>query len=343
MDTRVAIIGSGFGMYCLLPAFNSVHGCKVMSICGKNSERMQRYCENLGLHRYSDWKEMLKKEKPQAIAIAVIPSYQYEIARYALENGIAVFADKPLTTSYQTSFELSNIAKKKGLPNVVDFIFPEISEWQTAKKSIESGEIGKIFGINIEWKFLSYDLKNSVKSWKTDVNQGGGALSFYFSHVFYYMEFFIGRIKSLQCVCSSSEKSLNKGETGINMDILFENGCVGKANMDIGYQGNQKHSIEFHGEKGTMILQNNSNDFVDNFELVINAHNGTQKLNSKKVLDSSNEELEDPRIKVIKPIAQRFINWCNTGVAARPDFQDGLRVQELVEMARLSDSKNKLI
>ncbi|MDE2588901.1 MAG: Gfo/Idh/MocA family oxidoreductase, partial [Patescibacteria group bacterium] len=198
MNTKVAIIGSGFGMYGLLPAFNRVNGCQVISICGKNSERMQRYCKKLGLKKYTNWKEMLQKEKPNAVAIAVIPRYQYEIAKYALENRMAVFAEKPLTTSVRTSSELNRLAKKKRLPNMIDFIFPEISEWHTAKKVIKSGVIGNILNIEVNWTFLSYDLKNRIKSWKTDVSQGGGALSFYFSHVFYYLEYFIGRIRNIQ-------------------------------------------------------------------------------------------------------------------------------------------------
>lgn len=326
-------------MYGLLPSFSIVKGCKVVSICGKNSERMSRYCKKLGLNRYTDWNEMLQKEKPDAVAIAVIPKHQYEIAKYALENGMAVFAEKPLTISFHTSAELNKLAKKKNLPNMLDFMFPEIPEWNAAKKAIENGSIGKILNINVDWKFLSYDLRNHIKSWKTDVEQGGGALSYYFSHTFYYLEYFIGRIKNMQCIFSSSEKSLNKGETIINMIILFENGCIGNAHMDISYAGRQKHTVEFHGEDGTIILQNSSNSFVDNFELTVNTLKGTQKIKPDKVLNLSHDELEDPRIKIIKPIAERFINWCNTGVVTKPDFQDGLRVQQLVEMARVSDSK----
>jgi len=209
MITKVAIVGSGFGMYGLLPSFTNVKGCKVISICGKDSERMQKYCKKLSLNRYSDWRKMLQKEKPDAVAIAVIPKHQYEIAKYALENEIAVFAEKPLTATVHNSSELNKLAQKKSLPNMLDFIFPEIPEWYAAKKAIENGLIGKILNINVDWKFLSYDLRNRIKSWKTDVGQGGGALSFYFSHTFYYLEYFLGRIKSIQCSFSSSERSLN--------------------------------------------------------------------------------------------------------------------------------------
>jgi len=338
MDTKVAIIGSGFGMYGLLPSFNIIKGCNVVSICGKNSERMQNYCKKLVLNRYTDWKEMLLKEKPDAVAIAVIPKHQYNIAKYALENGIAVFAEKPLTTSLQTSQDLNQLAKKKGLPNMLDFIYPEIPEWCAAKKVIESGLIGKIFNINVDWLFLSYDLKNHIKSWKTDVKQGGGAFSFYFSHTFYYLEYFIGRIKDIQCNFHSSEKSTNQGETNISMSILFENGCTGNVHMDISYDGQPKHTLEFQSKEGSIILQNSSNSFVDNFELTVNTLTGIQKIKPDNSLEFSYDESEDSRVKVITPIVKRFINWCNTGVVAKPDFQDGLRVQELIEMAK-TDSK----
>ena len=338
MNTKVAIVGSGFGMYGLLPAFSRIKECKVVSICGKNSEMMLNNCKKLGLNRYTDWREMLQKEKPDAVAIAVIPSHQYEITRYALENGMAVFAEKPLTTSFDTSLELNKLAKKKRLPNMLDFLFPEIPEWHAAKKAIENGLIGEILKVNVDWTFLSYDLMNHIKSWKTDVKQGGGALSFYFSHVFYYLEYFLGRIKNIECNFSSSEKSLNKGETGTDMTISFENGCVGNAHMDISNTDQQKHKVEFHAEGKTMILQNFNSNFVDNFELILNTSKGIEKIKPDMLLDSSYDESEDPRVKVIKPIAERFINWCNTGNTAKPDFEDGLRVQELIKMARISNS-----
>ena len=338
MNTKVAIVGSGFGMYGLLPAFSRIKECKVVSICGKNSEMMLNNCKKLGLNRYTDWREMLQKEKPDAVAIAVIPSHQYEITRYALENGMAVFAEKPLTTSFDTSLELNKLAKKKRMPNMLDFLFPEIPEWHAAKKAIENGLIGEILKVNVDWTFLSYDLMNHIKSWKTDVKQGGGALSFYFSHVFYYLEYFLGRIKNIECNFSSSEKSLNKGETGIDMTISFENGCVGNAHMDISNTDQQKHKVEFHAEGKTIILQNFNSNFVDNFELILNTSKGIEKIKPDMLLDSSYDESEDPRVKVIKPIAERFINWCNTGNTAKPDFEDGLRVQELIKMARISNS-----
>ncbi len=333
-------MGSGFGMYCLLPAFDRVKGCNVVGVCGKSSERFQDFSKSLEPNKiYSDWKQMLQVEKPDAVCIAVIPKYQYEIAKYALNNRIAVFAEKPLTTSINTASELCELAKKSELPNMVDFIFPEIPEWIAAKEIIEKGTIGKVLNINVNWDFLSYDLKNNIKSWKTDVNEGGGALSFFFSHVFYYLEHFMGKIKRLECIVSTSKKSMNRGETIVNVIMLFESGCTGNAYLNISCTGQQKHTIEFHGEDGTVTLHNNTKNVVDNFELIVSNREGTRKIEPNVYYDFLYDNSEDPRIKPVWSIAKRFINWCNTGVASKPDFQDGLRVQQLIEMAKVSNSK----
>ncbi len=336
MITRIAIVGSGFGMYCLLPAFNGIKGCEVVGICGKNSKRMEKFCKRFCLTRYDDWKEMLETEKPNAVAIAVIPKNQFEIAEYALQNKIAVFAEKPLTTSLDTSIKLNKLAEKNDLPNMIDFIFPEIPEWREAKKIIEKGILDEIININVDWTFLSYDLKNCIKSWKTNIDQGGGALSLFFSHTFYYLEYFLGKIKNLQCDLILSEKNDNSSENVINMTIVFENGCIGNAHMDISNTKQQKHVIEFHTKNETMILQNYSENFVDNFELIISRESNTEKIMNGNLENHDYEQLEDPRVKVIKPLATRFIHWCNTGIPSKPDFQDGLRVQKLIELARNS-------
>lgn len=339
MGVRVAIAGSGFGLYGLLPAFSTVDGCEVVGICGKSSERLAEYCKKAEVKRYPDLEQMVEAEKPDAIAIAVIPRYQHRIAKYALSNGIAVFAEKPLTTSVADSAELCELARKTKLPNMVDFIFPEIPEWAAAKKAIENGSVGKVLNISVEWRFLSHDLKNRIKSWKTDAEEGGGALLFFSPHLFYYLEYFMGRIRKLQCVASASEKSLNHGETTVNMAVLFENGCIGNVCLDIAYMGRQKHSIEFNGEEGTLRLQNNSESFFDNFELTLADKQGTRVIQPDASPDPACDPMEDERVKFVRSIAGRFIKWCSTGVASKPDFQDGLRAQELIEMAKVSNSE----
>ena len=334
MNPKVAIIVSGFGMYCLLPAFSNTSGCKVVSICGKNSKRMSNFCKKFTVSHYDDWKKMLYEEKPDIIAVAVVPKYQFEIIKFALENKIAVFAEKPLTTNYQNSLELYELSKKYNLANMIDFEFPQIPEWIEAKSIIENGKIGKIMSIELDWTFLSYDLANGIKSWKTNVKEGGGALSLVFSHTFYYLEHFLGKIKNINCSLSSSDKSLNHGDTKIDMQLIFESGCKGNIHVDISDDTNHKHIIKFIGTNGELILENLSNNFLDNFELKIKKNGEIQKISDIEKLTCLNDVDEDPRIKFITNLTNKFIHWYNTGMPAKPNFEDGLRVQKLIEISR---------
>ena len=124
------------------------------------------------------------------------------------------------------------------------------------------------------------------------------------------------------------------------MNLLFENGCVGKINLDISYTGQQKHMLEFIGEDGSILLENNTTNFVDGFELQVNKLGEIQKILPETLFDVSFDKLEDPRIKIVRPLASRFINWCNYGLKTKPDFKDGSRVQELIEKTRVLIQKN---
>ena len=217
---------------------------------------------------------------------------------------------------------------------MIDFEFPQIPEWIEAKSIIENGKIGKIMSIELDWTFLSYDLANGIKSWKTNVKEGGGALSLVFSHTFYYLEHFLGKIKNINCSLSSSDKSLNHGDTKIDMQLIFESGCKGNFHVDISDDTNHKHIIKFIGTNGELILENLSNNFLDNFELKIKKNGEIQKISDIEKLTCLNDVDEDPRIKFITNLTNKFIHWYNTGMPAKPNFEDGLRVQKLIEISR---------
>ena len=76
---------------------------------------------------------------------------------------------------------------------------------------------------------------------------------------------------------------------------------------------------------------------MDNFELILDKDNESQKISLNRKLNFSDNENEDPRVKVVTNLTRKFITWCNTGIPVKPNFQDGLRVQKLIEMARMSN------
>lgn len=327
---KLGVIGSGFGLYGLLPAFNSLESCEVVAICGKKTERLLEYCRDIGLSNiYSHWESMLDKEKLDAVAIAVSPREQYKIAKVAINKGLNIFAEKPLAVNYAQARQMLDWAKKRKIVNAVDFIFPEIDVWQKAKQLLDSKALGELKHIFVNWNFLSFDIKNKISSWKTDIGEGGGALSFYFSHSLYYLEYYAGEILEIKSELLYAKESINKGEVGIDLLLKFKNGVDGSADLSCNSRALSRHRLIFKCEKGEIILEN-SGSVVDNFILTI--YEG-----GKKEIFKSNDQTvnnEDERVKIVRKLASRFIEACARDEQMIPSFSEGLRVQELIEEIR---------
>jgi len=328
---RVAIVGSGFGLYGHLPAFNSITNCKVIAICGKKTERLINYCKSIGLKKiYTDWQEMLTIENLDAIAIAVNPFSQYKIAKEAIEKGINVFAEKPLAVNVSQAKELLELAKKNKITHTIDFIFPEIDLWRKAKHLVDDKALGELKHISVNWDFLSFDIKNKVSSWKTSVREGGGALSFYFSHTLYYLEYFVGEISDIKSIFSYSKESINGGETGVDLLIRFKNGVRACAQLNCDSHGLNRHQLIFQCERGTIILENEG-AIAEGFTIKIYHEKKIEKLLSRNITMKKNE---DERVKIIKKLAIKFVDACIHNKQHVPSFREGVRVQELIEKIR---------
>ena len=326
---KVGIIGSGFGLYGLLPAFKSLKNCKVVSICGKKTGRLTTYCKKIGLNKiYTDWKLMLKKEQLDILALAVTPNAQYEIAKFAIKAGINIFAEKPLAANYAQAKELLKLAESKKIKHTIDFLYPEIEQWKKVKSLIDSKALGKLKYLLINWDFPTPGIKNKRPSWKSDIKMGGGALSYYFSHSLYYIEYFCGKILSFK-----SDLSYNKEEEiGADIILKFENGISGYIHLNCNAPSLNRHHLMFQFEKGAIILENENNTVTD---FVIKIYTG-EKVEELSLAEEIIEKDEDERVRIVRKLANRFINSCIGGKSIIPSFTEGVRVQWLIKQIRLN-------
>ena len=334
---RIGIIGSGFGMYGLLPSFSSLPDCQVVAFCGKKTDRVMKECEKYHVSKiYSDWKKMLDIEELDVVAIAVIPQNQYEICLVAIKKGINIFAEKPLAATLFQAKELLKFAEAKKIIHSIDFIFPEISAWEDLKKMLKTQQLGKISKITLDWDFLSYDIRNKLRTWKTDASLGGGALSFYFSHCLYYLEWLFGSMSIKKSSFEYAKESLNKTETQVNLEVEFENGAIGLLHIQCNNKLLNEHKLVVYGEKKNIVLINSSNIFDD---FILTEYKVFEAGKKYKVSEVSKDKSDDDRIQLIKKIAKRFIKCCDERKQMVPSFRDGLRVQELIEEIRMKNEK----
>jgi predicted dehydrogenase len=321
---RLGIIGSGFGQYGLFPALRSLKNAEVVALAGKKRPQLLEYCQLIGFTNiYTDWKEMLEKEELDAVAIAVTPNAQYEITKVAIRKGLHIFAEKPLAANLKQAKEMKKLADKAKITTTVDFLFPEINEWLKAKEMIDKKVLGKLRHLSVHWDFLSYDVKHKKKTWKFEPTEGGGALSFYFSHGLHYLEHFAGTIEKFQ--------SQERGEVGADILFTTKHGITGDAHINADSAGIYRHELIFSCERGTIILRNSHLPQVTQFTLstVINGKEKIIRVPKDKTIPG-----EDERAKLVRKLAKRFVTASLAHEPMSPSFKEGLRVQELIDAIR---------
>ena len=101
--------------------------------------------EKREVKKYTDYKEMIAKEKIDIAIISTESGYHEEIGLYCLENNIHTIIEKPLAMSIEGAQKLVDKAKEKGLKLAAShqnrFNYPI----QLLKKAIEEKRMGKIF------------------------------------------------------------------------------------------------------------------------------------------------------------------------------------------------------
>jgi predicted dehydrogenase len=273
---------------------------------------------------------MLEREQLDAIAIAVTPDAQYEIAKTAIGQGLHVFAEKPLAADVEQARELVALATRAQIVHGLDFIFPEINAWKLTKELIDTQAFGPLQHLEVNWDFLSYNLKNNLTSWKTRVTEGGGALAFFFSHGLHYLEHFGGQIEDIRASLQQFTIGQEPSEVGADLELKFVNRITGTAHINSNNRERTRHQLIFTCADGRLTLEN-SNRVVDGFTLTVTTPDGTRQL---AVVPEIELPGEDERAKIVRKLASRFVTACKNRTLMSPSFHDGLRVHELIEIIR---------
>ena len=120
---KVGLIGAGeHATMAHLPSLAEMDDVSLAAVCDIDETRRRKAAQAFGVRAaYADYREMLEKEKLDAVFAVVRPDSLYYIAAEVLGRGTALFVEKPPgLTSFQTGC-LAEIARKSGALSFVGF------------------------------------------------------------------------------------------------------------------------------------------------------------------------------------------------------------------------------
>jgi len=114
---KLGIIGAGMIVHEFLPSLVKLEGLEIVGMQGtkKSIDKVEEICGKYGIPKFTDDFDELCKFGIDTVYIAVPNFLHFEYCKKALERGLNVIVEKPMTTNYRQAEELANLAKEKKL------------------------------------------------------------------------------------------------------------------------------------------------------------------------------------------------------------------------------------
>lgn len=252
---RIGIIGMGRMGITHYPIINTHPNVEIVSVADTSSsilDMMKKYIPKL--KTYTDFKDLLNARDIDGVIICTPSSLHYEACKLAGENGIAVFCEKPFTTSPEKAYDLADLFEKKGLVNQVGYVNRYSKLFQNIKQYLNDGLIGRLVHVKGEFYSCTIIKPQTSKGWRSSRENGGGATYEMGAHILDLLSFILG--KPIKVMGSTMGSIFSEGVEDLMItNMLYPNNVSGSVFVnwsDVTYR-KPMMKIEFFGDKGKIM------------------------------------------------------------------------------------------
>jgi len=176
---KLGIVGSGMIVQEFLPSLVKLEGLEIVGMQGTKASigKVEEICIKYGIPNFTDDFDELCEFGIDTVYIAVPNFLHFEFCKKALEKGLNVIVEKPMTTNYKEAEKLSGLAKEKKL-----FLFEAITTLYFENYKKIKGWIEKIGDVKlVQSQYSQYSSRyDAFKRGEIlpvfDLQKAGGAL-----------------------------------------------------------------------------------------------------------------------------------------------------------------------
>jgi len=252
---KVGIAGLGaIASSVHIPALSSIGKAELVAACDTDSTTRRRQQHRWRIPSvYEHYEEMYRKSDLDAVFVCLPTTHHYHAVRNALKEDIHVFCEKPMGVSSDEAYELTTIAKDRGLVLMVGYMKRFIRNYQKAAQIVRKGKLGRTLQVHGTLLNLGPYAGWSPKSdWFLD-ERAGGALYDNGSHLLDLITYMTAdRICEVYgtCVSTYCMEGIKDNVAGI---FLTEGEILGTLN--VGWRAApMSEFVAFFGTAGLLIV-----------------------------------------------------------------------------------------
>ncbi|MDN6899663.1 Gfo/Idh/MocA family protein [Oenococcus sicerae] len=230
-------------------AAKEVPGVRIAAVASHHLEKAQQFADKFEIDQaYGDYAELLADPEVDAVYVAVINGFHFDVVKQSLLAKKAVLCEKPLTPSLEETQALLLLAKQQKvllMEGMWTLFLPAIHQ---AAAWLQNERIGQVKFINCNFSyFAEVDPESRLFSKK----QGGGALLDIGVYCVAFLLEMIGeRPKQIKSLLFDGQTAVDEMGTVI---FRFPNGTI--ANCNFGFQARIDQDAHIYGSRGSIFVK----------------------------------------------------------------------------------------
>jgi len=343
---RIGLVGTGGMANAHARDIASNRQARLVAVADVNMVKAKEFAGKHGVENvYNSQTELLEKTQVDAIINVTPDAFHAPLTLEALAAGKHVLCEKPLATNYSDAKRMADVAKRKGVINMVNFSYRNSSAIQRAKVMVERGDIGR--PIHFEASYLQSWLSTMVwGDWRTSpawlwrlssAHGSMGVLGDIGVHILDLASYPLGRYASVSCRLHAFDKAPG-GKIG-EYKLDANDSAVIHAEMASGALGVVHASRWATGHRNSLLLR----IYGEEGALVIDLDKGYDRLDTcigKNRIKAEWKTVTCPRTP---NNFERFVRSIRTGKQDQPDFVQGAAIQQVIDACFISSKTGKVV
>lgn len=147
-DIHIGLIGLGRFAFLHARIWRQLAGVEVAALCDRDAKRFPIFQELFPRAKvYTDWQEMLVKERLDAVIVLTPEHLHAEPAIAALQSGLHVFVEKPLAADVEEAEAMIRAASENSKILMAGHVLRFDPRYAEVKRQIRQGGVGAIRSI----------------------------------------------------------------------------------------------------------------------------------------------------------------------------------------------------
>ena len=228
---RFAIVGTGARVTMFLDPIvgRFQESCQLVGLCDASTKRMKfhlnRIAQEYGaaevpMYAPRDFEKMIKQQKPDVVIVCTPDAFHHDYIIRALEQGVDVVSEKPLTTDSDKCQAIFDAVKRSGKTVRTTFNCRWLPAAVKVRELIASRVIGEVKHVQFEYMLNTSHGADYFRRWHSEKNVSGGLLVHKSTHHLDLINWWIDSIPTRvyaqgDLVFYGKENAVKRGESAL--------------------------------------------------------------------------------------------------------------------------------